>query len=191
MKLRASLTAAIGLLVASPAWANAGIPMLFLAWPAQWIAFVPVVLIETALVAAALRAPYLQQLWPVVKANLLSTLIGVPLAWLAMLALEAGVAGVAFGLLPESATSAAWVQVVLFPFMSAWIGGSTLWEFEVAFLVLAVPFCVVSVFIEHRFLRRLVPHAQAASLRRALWRGNVLTYVLLCLAVVVVLLWSQ
>jgi hypothetical protein len=165
--------------------------MLFLAWPAQWIAFLPVVLIETALVAAALRAPYSQQLWPVVKANLLSTLVGVPLAWLAMLALEAGVAAFAFGLLPESATNAPWVQVVLFPLMSAWIGGSNLWEFEVAFLVLAVPFCVVSVLVEHRFLRRLVPHSEVGTLRRALWRGNVLTYVLLCLGVVVVLLWSK
>ena len=179
------------MLLASSAWANAGIPMLVLAWPAQWLAFLPVVLIETALVAQALRVPYRQQIWPVVKANLLSTLVGVPLAWLAMLALEAGVAGVVFGLLPEGAADAPLMQVILFPFMSAWIGGSNLWEFQIAFLVLAVPFCLVSIFVEHRWLRQSVSEDQAGALRVAVWRGNVLTYVLLCLAVLGVLLWSQ
>jgi hypothetical protein len=184
-------TAAVLLLLASPAWANAGIPMLALTWPAQWIAFVPIVLIETAVVAAALRTPYLSKLWPVVQANLLSTLVGVPVAWLVMLLVQGGAALVVFGLLPESLRDADWVYFIVFPFISAWIGGSHSWEIELAFMVLAVPFCVASVLVEERFLRRLVPEAETATLRRALWRGNVLTYSLLCLSVALLWFWFK
>ena len=190
MNWRPAIVTILGVLLACPAWANAGIPMLALAWPAQWLAFVPVVLIETAVIATALNSRYREQLWPVARANLLSTLVGVPIAWLAMLAVEAGVAAIVFGLLPESVADLPGMQIVLFPLMAAWIGGSSSWEFEVAFLVLSVPFCLASVYIEYRSLKGALDDGAARILRGAIWRGNILTYCLLCLAVVIGLLWN-
>lgn len=138
MKGRDFWAAAAFLLLVSPALANAGIPMLALAWPAHWIAFLPVVLIETAVVAAASRSPYLSKLWPVVQANLLSTLVGVPVAWLAMLVVQAGAAVVLFGLLSESAREADWVRG-FFPVHLRLDRRSNAWELEAAILVLSVP----------------------------------------------------
>jgi len=47
------------LIVAAPSvWANAGIPMLALAWPAQWLAFVPVGGIESFVIAKACARPF-------------------------------------------------------------------------------------------------------------------------------------
>jgi len=179
-----------GLTFVIPAIANAGIPMLALAWPAQWLALIPVVVVESAMIANALGNTTRQQLWPVAKANLLSTLVGIPIAWLAMLALEAGAAGLVFGLLPASVGEAPAVRYLLFPFMAAWIVGSSKLEFQVAFLVLALPFCAVSVFIEHRSLRGPIREELRPVLRRAVRRANVLTYALLCLAVTVGLAWA-
>jgi hypothetical protein len=171
------------LVLAGTAWANAGIPMLALTWPAQWIAFIPVVGIEAVVLAKALKTAVRPQLWPVAKANLLSTLVGVPLAWCAMLIAEFIVAGAILSRLPASFELPVWAEVLLFPFTAAWIGGSGAWEIEIAFLVLAVPFCIVSIYAEHRALKAFLPDADAMALRSAVRQGNVLTYCCLCLVV--------
>lgn len=125
----------VGLAFLSPALANAGIPMLVLAWPA-------------------------------------------------------GAAGLVFGLLPAAVGEAPEARYLLFPFMAAWIGGSSTLEFQAAFLVLAVPFCMASVFIENRSLRGSTREELWPTLRRAVRWANVLTYALLCLAVSIVLAWA-
>jgi hypothetical protein len=63
------------------AFANAGVPMLALAWPAQWLALIPIVLLECAVSSQSIQVPFRQLIWPVGKANLVSTLVGIPLAW--------------------------------------------------------------------------------------------------------------
>ncbi len=158
--------------------------MLLLAWPAQALALVPIVLVEALVLARSMRVEFRSQLWPVAKANFLSTLVGVPLAWAGMFAVEAAAAGIVFGLLPESVADMPVVRYAMFPFMAAWIGGSTTLEFQAAFLVLAVPFFLISFFIEYRFLRPGYPAAEHALLRSAVKRGNALSYALLCLFVV-------
>lgn len=183
-KPRNGLLLLIGIGSTPLAWANAGIPMLFLVWPAQWLALIPIVVIESVVIARAVGSSTKAQLWPVSKANLLSTLVGVPVAWLAMLAVEAGAAGILFGLLPSSLTDAPWVRYATFPLMAAWIGGSSKLEFQAAFLVLAIPFCLVSIYVEHWSLRASVKGELSALLRRAVIRGNILTYVLLSVVLV-------
>jgi hypothetical protein len=169
----------------SVAWANAGIPMLVLAWPVQILALIPIVLIESLVIAKSMQEGFRSQLWPVAKANLLSTLVGVPLAWLGMLAIEAAAAGLVFGLLPESVADVPAGRYAMYPLMAAWIGGSTIVEFQVAFLVLAIPFFLISFFIEYRFLRRDYPESRHVLVRSAIKNGNAITYALLCLFVVV------
>lgn len=183
-KPRNCLLLLVGIGSTSFAWANAGIPMLFLAWPAQWLALVPIIGIESMVIARAVHSSTTSQLWPVARANLLSTLVGVPVAWVVMLALEAGAAGILFGLVPSSVADVPWVRYVTFPLMAAWIGGSSKLEFQAAFLVLAVPFCLVSIYVEHWSLRGSVNGEFSGALRRAVVRGNVLTYSLLSAVVV-------
>lgn len=161
------------------AWANAGVPMLALAWPLQWLALAPIIVIEALVLAKFLGASLRLVVWPVAKANLISTLVGVPVAWAAMLLLEFLIAGGIVRALPTAITEAPSFQYVLLPFAAAWVGGSSPWEVYAAFVVLAVPFCLVSVYIERRYLSAGFPGELASQVREAVRVGNVLTYGLL------------
>jgi hypothetical protein len=70
----------------SLARADVGLPMIFVEWPAMILALVPVVLIEAAVYRRELRIPFRKALHPAGVANVASTLIGYPFAWLLRLA---------------------------------------------------------------------------------------------------------
>ena len=71
--------------------ANIGIPMIVVQWPLMFATLVPVVVLETLVIHRRLRVSWRSALLGVGKANVLSTLIGVPLAWLLMFGLELGI----------------------------------------------------------------------------------------------------
>src|SRR3981081_791710 len=74
--------------VATNAWANTGIPMLVLAWPALWIALVPVILFEALVGNRGFGVSWPQALKVSSIGNLWSTLAGVPVVWLSLFAVE-------------------------------------------------------------------------------------------------------
>lgn len=160
------------------AFANAGVPMLALAWPAQWLALIPIVLLECAVSSQSIQVPFRQLIWPVGKANLVSTLVGIPLAWAVMLIPLFGV-GLGLSLMPESAEMPTYLEYVLLPLTAAWVGGESIWQIYFAFVILTVPFCVISIFIEERILRRSFPKQDHAAIHAFTVRANVWSYVLL------------
>ena len=167
-------------LLGSPiAHANAGIPMLALAWPVQWLALIPIVLLESEIARRALGVPFVRLIWPVGKANLLSTLVGIPLAWAAMLVPELIVA---FGmsLVPNTTKIPDYVSYALFPFMAAWVGDSA-WQIFFAFAILTVPFCAISIYIEEKVLRRALTDQVLPVIHALTIRANIFSYVLLAL----------
>lgn len=74
--------------VVLPLFADVGIPMIFLTWPAMVILLVPVILIEGVLCRRWLGLKTWQAIKINALSNLASTLIGVPIAWAVMLAVE-------------------------------------------------------------------------------------------------------
>ena len=70
--------------------ANVGLPMLVIQWPMMALALVPVIVLEAVLVRDLLDLPFWAAMAGMAKANLLSTLVGIPLAWIAALILEFG-----------------------------------------------------------------------------------------------------
>jgi hypothetical protein len=68
--------------------ADAGAPMIFIEWPLMFCALVPVIVIETEVARRYLALPYPKAVAGAAKANILSTLVGVPLAWGIMLVIE-------------------------------------------------------------------------------------------------------
>jgi hypothetical protein len=66
------------LLVPSTARANPVIPLIVVVWPAAWIVFVPVVLIEAAIAVHILQIKFRVGLRLSFWANLISTAVGVP-----------------------------------------------------------------------------------------------------------------
>lgn len=172
--------AALALLMSgsSKAHANAGVPMLALAWPAQWLALIPIILLECAVSRQSIQVPFRQLILPVAKANLISTLVGIPLAWAFMLIPLFGV-GLGLSLMPASAEMPIYMDHVLLPLTAAWVGGKSAWQVYFAFVVLTVPFCIVSIIIEERILCRSFPAHSHCVIRAVAVRANVCSYVLL------------
>ena len=166
------------LLVPCLAHANVGVPMLALAWPAQCLALIPIVLLECELLRRPLKLPFRQMLWPITKANLISTLVGVPVAWLVMLT-PLMVVSFGFSLLPTSSTIPSFVEYLLLPFTAAWITGTSSWQIYFAFVVLTVPFCIVSIFLEEGVLRKLLSDRDHSTIHSLTVRANVWSYALL------------
>jgi len=78
------------LLLLNPALAHAdaGVPMIFLTFPSMILALIPIVLIEAGVFAWLLRIKYRQTILPSLLGNLISTIIGIPLSWLLMVAVQ-------------------------------------------------------------------------------------------------------
>jgi hypothetical protein len=149
-------------LVPTVAWADAGIPMLFLVWPGAWMVLVPVVLVEALFARKLLRLSVGRSLKVAFVANLVSTGVGIPITWLGLLLLElpAGILGAAFESHP-------YVQVALFPFTVAWLGPvEQLWIVVVAAIILCIPFYFASIWIEYLIARRLLPDLEEGRVRK-------------------------
>jgi hypothetical protein len=155
--------------------------MLALVWPAQWIGLLPIVLIEAAVFQVAGNVPWRQSVWPIAKANFLSTLVGIPLAWVALLAVQFAVSSVVISTVPADVSGSAFIRYLLFPLLAAWAPAGNHWEIYAAFLILAIPFCAVSIQVEGRclkgkFLRH--DHKRLFAITRA---ANIASYMVLCL----------
>jgi hypothetical protein len=168
------VAAVVGLLVLffpAEARANAGVPMLVLVWPASWIAFVPIVLIEAFVARHVLALSVKECLRLSVVANLWSTLLGIPLAWLAMFVVEMGVGALIVG---AKIDVGAVGTALLAPFMVAWIGPEPVrWQMAAAAAALCIPFAAASIWVEAWSARRRVSAERARTWAR---RANLTTY---------------
>jgi hypothetical protein len=166
------------------ALANAGIPMLLLAWPASWIVFVPVVLVEAAVARRVLSLPTRDAIKLSLVANAWSTLAGIPITWALLVVLEMSV-GLILAMVTGSSGSVA--NPLLLLFYAPWLPPlNASWILPAAGAVLCVPFFFASVWVEARSAARRVPADQALRWAK---RANTATYgfflVLLLLAAII------
>ncbi|XXX72978.1 hypothetical protein WMF30_35550 [Sorangium sp. So ce134] len=172
------LAAAIGisagaaiLLWPKAALANAGIPMIVLAWPASWITFVPVVLVEAAVAQRVLRLPTREAIKLSLAANAWSTLAGIPITWALLTVLEMSVGPILSMAHGDLGTAA---NLLMLPLSAPWLGPvKEGWKVFAAGAFLCVPFFFASVWIEARSAGRRVPAADALRWAR---RANSATY---------------
>ncbi|HEV2325481.1 MAG TPA: hypothetical protein VGS10_16130 [Terracidiphilus sp.] len=166
------------------AHADAGVPMLPFAYPVILLFLLPVIGIEVLYLRAKLKTSWRATLSATTKANLVTMLLGYPLAWLVFFALEmllwlgltaTGVGdriqwgpGHAIAKLIVVATSAAWMRPV-----------NDRWAIPFAFVVLLIPSFVLSGFVESRLLDRYGWLRCELPCARAVWQANVLSYVFL------------
>jgi hypothetical protein len=101
------------------AHADAGVPMIAVLWPWAWAAFIPVCLIETLVAKRLLSLPLLQCARLSVVANAWSTLVGIPLTWLALFLVEMGGG---LGLWVSGAEPGPVWTAVLSPIGAPWLG---------------------------------------------------------------------
>jgi len=166
----------------TPVLADVGLPMIFVQLPMMVLALVPVILVEGLLIRRWVSQSHRDTFWGVTKANVLSTLIGVPAAWLAMLIVEF-VIGYPLVLAADkfhwSAESLA-LKVSMFLLTAAWVGppneGSEVLTVAAASAVLLVPSFYISVWIERRACLRAWPSVDPQSVRRGVFFANVASY---------------
>ena len=154
--------------------ANVGIPMIFWQLPSATFALVPVALLETCVASRLLKHRFVDTVRPVFIANLFSTFIGIPIAWIAMLALNIiTTGGSAHGF---DTPFDAFRSVVL---QASWLvpyEDDLVWLVPSATIVLLVPYFLASVKAEHWFLKPRIASTAPSVLARAVWISNAVSY---------------
>lgn len=164
----------------TPILANIGIPMLFPQVILMGIAFVPVVLIESLLVRRTVCLTLPQAVKDVAIANLWTTLLGVPLAWLVMLLLGmVTTGGHALGVdSPAKMLAAVTLQAAwLIPYEE-----ELFWMIPCAATVLLIPCFVLSVIIEQFVLGRRWKEVERRLVFSTVLRANTWSYIFLLVA---------
>jgi hypothetical protein len=178
--------------------ADAGIPMIFLAFPAMIMLLIPIIVIEGFLCKKWLALTTWEALKSNAVSNLASTIVGVPLAWAIMLAVEFA----SMGLIERNHGIENWhspLANVLFFFLgSAWLGPpdrASIWIIPAACLILLVPFFFASYCVEYFVIKWMVgmpaggpPNVAYSRVRIAVRNANLITYGAMFLATTVWLL---
>lgn len=162
--------------------ADAGVPMIFVEWPLMFCALVPIIIIETLVLRRRLSLPFGRSLAGATRANILSTLIGVPIAWALMVAVEFA------ALSPIVWAGQKWhwnmespLLYISFLVGIAWIGPPTtsFWPIALAAALLLVPTFFISVWIERWSYRRSWRNLDRTAVNHSAWSANLCSYTLL------------
>lgn len=139
--------------------ANIGLPTVALYLPAAWLALLPIIFIEAGYGARRYHLPFRRAFFAQATANCLSTVIGIPLTWSALVLIQFTVPGGA---------GPAW----LLPEPSRWtIAG--------AIAALTVVFYFMSVATEGFVVARFFREVPRRTIRRWMIQANGITYALL------------
>ena len=171
---------------AAPAHADAGAPMLALVWPCAWILLIPIILVEAVVAVRVLKLGF----WAGVKiagiANLVSTLVGIPVTWVLLVLIQMLTGGGgAWGIdtIPRKVLAVTWQSPWLIPYESEFY-----WMVPAAAAVLCVPFFFMSVWCENLVARRFFAKEERPNVLRWAWKANLLSYGLVILWPLTVLL---
>ena len=161
--------------------------MIVLQLPAMVVLLIPVVLLEAFVLSRQLHFGFAKSVSGAFRANLASTLLGFPLAWLLMLALQLGSAFLfetmshhfpAFDRVVDDPIFA----VACFVLGAAWIPGEEWWPIPIAAAILLIPSFYISVWIERKICARVwssEPPGAFSLLPRAVRQANIVSYLFL------------
>lgn len=167
-------------LIPALAYANAGLPILAILWPLSLPAFFPVVFLESYVLNKNLALGYKKSFVVSIQANIISTIIGLPLAWVACLIMEillmlffVKVAGAEsyptdlFKALPESISNILDV-IMTFP----WLGpgpGDGHWVIPFATSIMLIPCFFVSYWMELFYIDKVMAAWPTGCRPRSYW----------------------
>ena len=168
-----------GLVAFAPqAHADIGVPMVAFFLPPMWLSLVPVILLEGWILRRMLRVDNRSAFTASAIANIATTIVGIPLAWVVLAIAELACCGGAGGL------ATLWQRIYAVTVQAPWLipyEKDLDWMVPSAMAVLAVPFFLVTVVIEGLINRRLLPNVDRRKTWRATWVANAASYVMLLL----------
>ena len=181
------LTAGVLFALPSAAYADAGVPMLAIAWPGMGVALLPVIALEAFVLLRMLCLPARRAILVSAVANAVSTLLGIPMTWVALVAMQmltpgGGGTGPDIGTLTGKVFAVTVQAPWLIPYDS-----ELYWMMPAAALVLLVPFFFASWGIEYLVARRMLRDIGPPAVNKAVFVANLISYVLLALIVLAAL----
>jgi len=182
----AAAIGALALFCPIPAHADAGIPMLPFAYPTILIFLIPVIAIESIYLRVKLRTGWRNTIAATSKANVVTMVLGFPLAWVLSVGLElllwvgAYYTGISRHFDPKPGSVGFFFTIV---FSAPWLGPvEQRWAIPVAFATLLIPSFLVSAWVESRLLGRGGWLRSEKPCGRAVWEANILSYLFLLVA---------
>lgn len=161
-------------------------------WPMYWLLLIPMVIVEYYVARSYLSIGLTKIFWPIATANIFSVLIGIPIVWGFLALIE-------FVLFPQFLEPVANILSPLQLMLNVTLGAAWIapyakhlfWSVPVAAMFLLIPFYFVSVWIESFILVRVFKISnEAAPVKKACWRANLVSYLLLFLICLGMLIWS-
>jgi hypothetical protein len=163
-----------------PTLANAGLPMIFVHGPVFIMGFIPIVIIEAFILRRFIDKPTaIECLKATTVANLVSTVIGLPLTWIVFVIIQMLADG--GGHMPNS-TSAERIYAAIL--QSPWqlpYNHHSGWMIPRAALIMLVPFFIVSYQTERFVVQQYMKLHDRTLIRKGVYWGNVTSYT--CLAI--------
>lgn len=156
----------------SIAHADAGLPMIAIYLPAAWLALVPIILIESFIGRKKFALPNRRATIAAGVANVVSTIVGIPLAWIAWATIEGAYFGGVIG-------TGIWRPVLSVTAQAAWLlpyEKDLYWMIPVASLVLTFVFYALSVVIEYAVVKPFFPEQPKKHLFAWMVRANLWSY---------------
>jgi hypothetical protein len=161
--------------------ANIGVPMLFVQLPLMIIALPVVILIEAALCKRWFSMEWKPALKATSVANAVSTLVGFPFMWLALVVVQMVLGGGSAPKIPDP-----WFSIYTVTVQAPWLlpyENKLYWMVPTACLSLLVPAFFVTVWIERQFYRRSLQRDDTGiSISAATWRMHIASYAFLFIA---------
>jgi len=170
------------------AFADIGLPMVAIYLPPAWVALFPIIAIEAGFGVWRFKVPAKRALIAQAAANCVSTLIGLPIAWMILALIEVIFFGSAAGL--DSPLRRAYAVTVQSPWLIPY-ESEFWWMIPVSVGVLTIPFYVTSVVSEYVVVGRFVPDLARTVIWSWVWKANLLSYAFLLLIMGAAQLWPK
>jgi len=177
------LSVVLSILQMLPAQANSGVPTIAVIWPVSWFLLLLIIPLEAQVAVKVLKVDYVVGLCISARANIISTLVGIPIAWALLAAIEMLV----WQRLPHTEIpSTFWLQHAFTD--GAWLmplWDAPKWYAPVALCLLNIPFCLMSVYVEQWSIKNQREHdfTNLMALKWA-WEANLLSYTLITAGII-------
>lgn len=164
--------------VSSQAFANAGLPMIMLTFPAMLIGLLPVIFVESLIFKRSLKIPLKMVLVPNSVANATSTLVGLPLSWGVLFVLELLTTGGSCGPGFETVSSSIITAILESAWLCPW-EDQMFWLIPVAFVNGLLAAFLISLFIEYLIMRKMLTGYDNHLVKKLTYKSNIISYSLL------------
>jgi hypothetical protein len=175
-------------LSATPVYADAGVPMLFVTMPMMIVGLIPIILIEAYVLIKEINISLGESLKTSFIMNILSTLVGIPITWVALVFISMVTGGGrAYGIqtILQKFLAVTWQAPWLVPYES-----DLYWMVPAATLVLLVPFFFISYLVELFIAKKLEKRIDSIVISKGVFLANIASYSILFILALVWLIIS-